>query len=130
VLRASRAESLCLNRDASCVTQRPLQRAIIFHEKIDLAYIKPESVSGGTDIEPRAVASWNLSQVLLTIGAFHGNHRIQTVARIGQVSTQCDCNRLAKQGFQRGYQRAIVKQCVSEESFGQDMLRCYLMHLS
>jgi len=75
------------------------------------------------------VASWNLSQVLLTVGTFHGNHRIQTVARIGQVSTQCASNRLEKQGFQRGYQRAIVKQCVSEESLGQGMLRCYLMHL-
>ena len=86
-------------------------------------------MSGGTDIEPRAMARWNLSQVLLTIGTFHGNHRSQTVARIGQVSTQCASNRLEKQGFQRGYQRAIVKQCASDESLGQDMVRCSLMLL-
>jgi len=96
---ASRAESLCCNRDASCVTNRPLQRGVIFDKKVHLSDIEPESVSGGTDIEPRAMASWNLSQVLLTIGAFHSNHRIQTVARIGQVSTQCASNRLEKQGF-------------------------------
>ena len=87
-------------------------------------------MSGGTDIEPRAMASRNLSQVFLTIGTFYGNHRIQTVARIGQVSTQCAGNRLEKQGFQEGCQRVMVKQCVSDESLGQDMLRCSLMHLS
>jgi hypothetical protein len=88
---ASRAQRLCCNRDASCVTKLPLQRAIIFHKEIYLSHIEPESVSGGTDIEPWAMASWNLSQVLLTIGAFHGDHRVQTVARIGQVSKRNAC---------------------------------------
>jgi hypothetical protein len=129
VLRASRAEGLCLNRDASCISKRSLQRAIIFYNEVYFSHIEPESMSGGTDIKPRAVASWDLSQVLLTIGTFHGNHRVQTVARIGQVSTQCASNYLEKQGFQWGYQRAIVKQCVSDQSLDQDMLRCSLMQL-
>lgn len=129
VIAALRANGLCLNRDTSRVTHRPLQRGVILHKKIHLSHIEPEAVPGGTDIELWAMACRNFNKILLTIGAFHSNHRIQTVARIGQVSTQWPSNRLEKQGFQRGYQRAIVKQCMSEESIGQDMLRCYLMHL-
>ncbi len=117
---ASRTQGLCLNRNASCVTQRPLQRSVILHKEIHFSHIEPESVSGGTDIESGAMARWNLSQVFLTIGTFHGNHRIQTVARIGQVSTQCASNRLEKQGVQQGYQRVIMTQCASDESCGRD----------
>ena len=88
VISALRAQCLCPNHDASAVTNRPLQRGVILHEKIYLSHIEPESVSGGTDIEPRTMACRNLNKVLLTIETFHREHCAQTVARIRQVSKQ------------------------------------------
>jgi hypothetical protein len=107
LISASRTQCLCPDRDASGVTNCPLQRGVILHEKIHLAHIEPESMSGGTDIEPRTMACRNFNKVLLTIETFHGEHRVQTVARIRQVSTRNACNRLERRRFPQGHQRAI-----------------------
>jgi hypothetical protein len=103
VISASRTQCLCPDRDASSVTNRPLQRGVILHEKIHLAHIEPESVSGETDIEPRTMACRNLNKVLLTIETFHGEHGAQTVARIGQVSTQKAHNHFKRRRFSQGH---------------------------
>jgi hypothetical protein len=108
VISASRTQCLCPDRDASGVTNRPLQRGVILHEKIYLSHIEPESVSGGTDIEPWTMACRNFNKVLLTIETFHGEHRVQTVARITQVSTRYPCNRFERRRFQHGPQRANI----------------------
>ena len=108
VVSASRTQCFCFDRDASGVTNRPLQRGVILHEKIHFSHIEPEPVSGGTDIEFRTMVCRNFNKVLLAIETFHGEHRVQTVARIRQVSTQHACNHDEKQRFQRGHQRAIM----------------------
>jgi hypothetical protein len=115
VIPASRAQCLCPDRDASRVTNRTVQRGVILHKKIHLSHIEPESVSGETDIEPRTMACRNLNKVLLTIETFHGEHRIQTVARIRQVSTRNAYNHLKRQRFQHGHQRAIMWENESDD---------------
>ena len=110
VISASRTQCLCSDRDASGVTNSPVQRDVILHEKIHLPHIEPEPVSGGTDIKPRTMACWNLNKVLLTVEAFHGEHRVQTVAKIGQVSTRKARNRVKRRRFPQGHQRAIMWQ--------------------
>jgi hypothetical protein len=101
VISASRTQCLCPDRDASSVTNSPLQRGVILHEKIHLPHIEPESVSGGTDIKPRTMACRNLNKVHLTVETLHGEHRVQTVARIGQVSTRKARNRFERRRFPR-----------------------------
>jgi hypothetical protein len=96
VISASRTEGLCPNRDTPCVTHRPLQRGVILHKEIHLSHIEPESVSRRTDIEPRTLVCRNRNKILPTIGAFHGDHRVQTVARISQVSKRNTCIRFEK----------------------------------
>ena len=104
MISAARTQCLCPDRDASGVTNSSLQRGVVFHEKNHLSHIEPESVSRGTDIEPQTMACRNLNKVLLTIETFHGDHRVQTVARIGQVSKRKAYNRFKRQRFQDGYQ--------------------------
>ena len=115
VIPASRTQCLCPDRHASDVTNRPLQCGVVLHEKIYLSYIEPESVSRGTDIEPRTMSCRNFNKVLLTIETFHGEHRVQTVARIRQVSTRNAYNRLKRQRFQHGHQRAIMWENESDD---------------
>jgi hypothetical protein len=107
VIPASRTQPLRPDRDTPGVTHRSLQRVVILHEKIHLSHIEPEPVSRGTDIEPRTMACRNLNQVPLTVGTFHCEHRVQTVARIWQASTRNACIYFEKQRFAYG-QRSIM----------------------
>src|SRR5207247_9918325 len=70
--------------------------------------------------EPRTMACRNFNKVLLTIETFHGEHRVQTVARIRQVSTRNACNRLERRRFPQGHQRAISCQNELESCKPQD----------
>jgi hypothetical protein len=108
VISASRTQCLCPDRDASSVTNSPLQRGVILHEKIHLPHIEPESVSRRTDIEPWTMACRNLNKVLPAIEAFHGDHRVQTVVRIRQVSKRNACIHMEKTVVSHGHQRAIM----------------------
>ena len=56
------------------------------------------------------MACRNLNKVHLTVETLHGEHRVQTVARIGQVSTRVARNRLERWRFPQGHQRAIMWQ--------------------
>jgi hypothetical protein len=87
-------------------------------------------VSGGTNIEPRTIAGRNLNKVHLTVEAFHGEHRVQTVARIGQVSTRNASNRFERQRFQDGYQRAIMWQDESDDRLNDMLLQTFAIALA
>jgi hypothetical protein len=123
VVSASRTQCLCSDRDASGVTNRPLQRGVILHEKIHLSHIEPEPVSAGTDIEFRTMACRNFNKVLLTIETFHGEHRVQTVARIMQVSTRYACNGHSE----RSCDRTIRWLSRSVACFGAPCITCRLL---
>ena len=49
------------------------------------------------------MACRNLNKVRLTIETFHGEHGAQTVARIGQVSTQKAHNHFERRRFSQGH---------------------------
>jgi hypothetical protein len=62
----------------------------------------------------------NLNKVLLTVETFHGEHRIQTVARIEQVSTRNACIHLEKTEVSAWPSVAIMLQDESDSRPDQD----------